>query len=281
MSKMKVVNMGWVLMFLALGTLVSNCRAAEPKGWLILEGGAKPLNPAVTEKFRELIGGADAPVLLIPTAADEERLQRAKASGEAEEYITDLGLKNCKLFHTRDHNEANSEAFVAPIRTAKGVWLSGGHVGLLAEAYLGTSVQKELQAFYDRGGVIGGSSAGAMIMGSFMIHGGPLGEQKALVNPKHHEGFGIIKNVIFIAHVNHGHYEGELAQMVADYPELLGIGLDEGTAILVHDREFEVIGGKDARVTIADGKQHDGQPYYFLHLGDRFDLSSRSVKSAH
>jgi cyanophycinase len=62
---------------------------------------------------------------------------------------------------------------------------------------------------------------------------------------------------------------------VAAHPELLGIGVDAGTAIVVHANQFEVIGGSEARVTITDGKEHDGKSYYFLKQGDHFDLARR------
>jgi len=285
MSKMKSFSTRCVLLVLALCVVVSSCVAAEPKRWLIVEGGMWPPNPRIADKFRELIGGADAPVLFIPTAASDERLQEAKATGEVEKIFKELGLNNCKLWHTRDRNEANSEAFVAPLRATKGVWIHGGHNPLLAEAYVGTRVQKELQAFYERGGVIAGPSAGAMIMGSFLVQPGKSDEKGntvLLVSPTNHEGFGLLENVVVVPHVNQRHLEGALVPIIAEHPELLGIGIDAGTGILVHSHWFEVIGGSDARVTITDGKQHNGNPYYFLHLGDRFDLAKRvAATSAH
>lgn len=265
-------------MALFLGSAVQGGNG-ESKGWLILDGGANPPNPVVAQKFLELIGGADAPVLFVPTSVDEEQLQKAIASGEADKYPGELGLKNFKLFNTRDRNTANSEAFVAPIRTAKGIWFYGGRPGRIAQAYLGTRVQTELQEFYDRGGVIGGVSAGAKIMGSFVTHGGiEDADVHLVVSHQNHEGFGFLKNTAINAHVNQRHTEGELTEVVAAHSELLGIGIDAGTAIVVHGHSFQVIGGPDARVTITDGKQHDGKPYYFLKLGDRFDLNKRAVE---
>lgn len=73
--------------------------------------------------------------------------------------------------------------------------------------------------------------------------------------------------------------EAALMEVVSAYPGLLGIGVDAGTAIVVHENQFEVIGGPRARVTITDGQQHAGKPYFFLKQGDRFDLTRRGILS--
>lgn len=65
--------------------------------------------------------------------------------------------------HTRDRRVANSKEFGAPLQTASGVWLGAGNAGRLAQAYLGTLTERELRGLLARGGVIGGSSAGAII----------------------------------------------------------------------------------------------------------------------
>src|ERR1700722_3932519 len=131
MSKMKSFSTRCVLLVLALCVVVSSCVAAEPKGWLIVEGGMWPPNPRIADKFRELIGGADAAVLFIPTAASDERLQEAKATGGVEKIFKELGLNNCLGPQTRERNEATAEGVVARLRATKGVWIHGGHNTLL------------------------------------------------------------------------------------------------------------------------------------------------------
>ena len=150
---------------------------------------------------------------------------------------------------------------------------------------LGTRVEKELQQLLARGGVIGGSSAGAMIQGSFLLFGGPTLVERlsAFMTSKpapstDNSGFGFLENTVIAPHVRQWHTAGGLSKIVSAHPELLGLGLDAGTAIVVHGRSFEVIGGADARVVVTDGKQHDGKPYYFLKLGDRFNLDKRAVE---
>ena len=157
------------------------------------------VNPVVAEKFRELIGGADAKVLLVPTAmADSELNPELNASA-----AKDLGLHNYELFNTHDRTQADSEEFAARIRGARGVWFGGGKSGRLAEAYLGTRTHRELESFYEQGGVIGGSSAGAMILSSFLVRGGVESEDfRNLISKKNRVGFGFLPNAAIDVHIN-------------------------------------------------------------------------------
>lgn len=263
-----------------LAGLTALAATDEPRGWLVIEGGSYPLNPVVAQKFRELIGGADAKVLFIPTAVDDDRLQREMQSGSVQKTAKEhMGLRNYEILNTHDPKQADSEAFATRIRSARGIWFGGGRPGRIAEAYLGTETQRELESFYKNGGVIGGTSAGAMIQSSFLVRGGVDDEDfRRLISQKNREGLGLLPNAAIDVHVNQRHGEGDLAQVVAAHPGLLGIGVDAGTAIVVHGNQFEVIGGSDARVIITDGKQHDGKSYYSLKQGDRFDLVRRVVK---
>ena len=249
----------------------------EPRGWLVIEGGSYPFSPVVAQKFRELIGGADAKVLIIPTALDDKQVQSDLKAGLIDAAARDgLGLRNYEVFNTHDRQQADREEFASRIRSARGIWFNGGRPGRIAEAYLGTRTQRELKSFYVRGGVIGGTSAGALILSSFLVRGGVDDEDfRRLISQKNRTGFGFLPNAVIDVHVSQRHGEGDLTPIVAANPELLGIGVDAGTAIVVHGKEFEVIGGPTARVTITDGKQHDGTSYYFLKRGDHFDLSRR------
>ena len=113
-----------------------------PQGWLVIEGGSYPLNATVVEKFRELVGGPEAKVLVVPTAMGDADL--------TPELLADagkgLGLRNVEVFHTRDRAQADSEEFAGRIRSVRGVWFGGGRPGRLAETYLGTRTHRELEA---------------------------------------------------------------------------------------------------------------------------------------
>lgn len=254
--------------------------ADEPRGWLVIEGGSAPLNPVVAQKFRELIGGADTKVLVVPTALDDENIRKQIHDGIFDLAAREqMGLRNYELFNTHDRVEADSDAFASRIRQARGIWFGGGRTGRIAEAFLGTRTQHEIESFYRNGGVIGGTSAGSMILSSFLVRGGIENEDfSRYISQKNRVGLGLLPGAAIDVHVNQRpNGESDMRQILAIHPELLGISVDAGSAIVVHGNQFEVIGGSKARVTITDGTEHGGKPYYFLKNGDRFDLARRAV----
>jgi cyanophycinase len=143
----------------------------------------------------------------------------------------------------------------------------------LADVYLDTLTQCEIAAVLERGGVVGGNSAGAIIQGSYTVRGRP---DKPLLMAKGHErGFGFVTNVAIDPHLTEQKRDAELVNVIDAYPELLGIGIDEKAALLVQGDTFEVIG--EARVAIYDNLKHGGNWYYWLKPGDKFDLVKRQV----
>jgi len=238
------------------------------KGSLVIVGGGR-IPKSISEKFIALADGPNANVVYIPTAAEDAALNRQ--TGDESPKL--FGLKNVTVLHTRDRNEANTENFTAPLRKATGVWFGGGRQWRLVDSYLDTLTQKELMAVLDRGGVIGGSSAGATIQGSYLVRGAREGNQ--IMMAKGYEiGLGFLKNAAIDQHIDTRKRENDLAEVIAAYPELLGIGLYESTAIVAQGDRFEVIG--DGKVAITDGKVRDGQKYYLLSAGERFDLKARA-----
>jgi len=89
------------------------------------------------------------------------------------------------------------------------------------------------------------------------------------------EGFGFVPNLAVDAHVGSRHREQDLGQIISKRPELLGIGIDETTAVLVHDDDCQAIG--EGKVWIWDGRQHDGHGYLVLHAGQHFRLGAPPV----
>lgn len=237
------------------------------RGSLVIVGGGK-IPRAIAEKFIALAGGRNANFVYVPTAAEDQAL-----SMNQDESPELFSLKKLTVLHTRDRNVANTEQFVAPLRMARGVWFGGGRQWRLVDSYLDTLVHKELKALLDRGGVIGGSSAGATIQGSYLVRGAREGN--TIVMAKGYEtGMGFLKNAAIDQHINTRKRETDLREVITAYPDLLGIGLYESTAIVVHGNQFEVIG--NGKVAITDGKDHNGSPYYLLSVGSRFDLRKRA-----
>jgi cyanophycinase len=238
------------------------------EGSLLIVGGGQN-GPEITKRFLTLAGGKDAEVVVIPTAAENDPVDAKRV---AEGFTRAFGFKNVTVLHTRDRAEADSEGFVAPLKKARAVWFNGGRQWRITDAYLGTRTQAEIEAVLSRGGVIGGSSAGATIQGSYLVRGAEDGND-ILMAKGHEQGFGYLRGVAIDQHILPRNRAADLVQVVGAHPELLGIGIDESTAIVVEGDRFEVIGR--GVVAISDGKDHDGKRYYFLAPGERFDLKGR------
>jgi cyanophycinase len=263
-----------ILAFTAVAVvLVAGVAPAQeigPKsGSLVIVGGGG-VGPEIWAEFIELAGGPDASIVVIPTA------------GGAEEYgpdwrglrgIRGAGATNLTVLHTNDREIANSDEFVEVIRHAGGVWFGGGRQWRLADSYLDTKTHEELWALLERGGVIGGSSAGATIQGSYLARGDT--RTNTVMMGDHEEGLGFVKSVAIDQHLLARNRQFDLLEITAARPDLLGIGLDESTAIVVRGDEFEVIG--ESYVVIYDNqmKIDSGGDFYFLRAGDRFNLATR------
>ena len=246
--------------------------AAPGPGSLVLIGGGSPLDEGLFRKVIELAGGPDAPLVIIPTAGGAATFDES-FRGLAQ--FRQAGARNLQLLHTLERRIADSEAFVAPLKTARGVFLFGGTNAYLAEAYIGTRTHDALRDVLRRGGVVAGSSAGAEIQGSFMPRGQTGDENGTVLIGDHTTGFGFLPGTAVDAHVLVLNRHFDMLEILRRDPSLLGIGLDEQTAIVVRGQEFEVMGR--SYVAIYDPRRRippDGT-FYFLRPGDRFNLQTR------
>ena len=248
---------------------------AEPvgpeHGALLIHGGGR-LTAETVREFIRLAGGIDAPFVIIPTAEPGEDWDEAYL---AKSFLARSGAKDVTVLHTRDPAVADSETFVAPLRRAKGVWFGGGRQWRLADSYLRTRTEKELHAVLARGGVIGGSSAGATIQGSYLVRGAPEGNEIMMASG-HEEGFGFLKHSAIDQHVNIRHRENDLMPVIEAHPELLGMALDEGTAVVVRGDRLQVLGeGRALFHDRAFTPGADGRRYLSVAGGEEFDLQTR------
>ena len=241
-------------------------------GSLVIVGGAMR-DPGIMERFLDLAGGKDAPIVVIPTAGGDDDYDQFYQGLNA---WRDQGATNLTVLHTKDRSKADSDEFVRPIREASGVWFPGGRQWHLADSYLDTQTERELRNLLDRGGVIGGSSAGATIQGSYLVRGDTRTNE--IMMGDHVEGFGFLSNSAIDQHLLRRNRQFDLVEVIEAHPELLGIGIDENTAIVVTANEFEVIG--DSYVAIFDNERMIGEHgfFFFLSAGDRFDLVTREAR---
>ena len=238
-------------------------------GALVLVGGAMR-DPVIVERFLALAGGDDAPVVVIPTAGGEDTYDQSWPGLRA---FTNAGATDVTVMHTTDRDVANSESFVTELRRARGVWFGGGRQWRLVDAYLDTKVHHEIQGVLDRGGVVGGSSAGASILGSYLVRGDT--RTNTIMMGDHEEGLGFLRGVGIDQHLLRRNRHADMIEVLRTRPELLGIGLDEDTAIVVSGDMFEVIG--QSYVAIYDNQRslNSGAFFYFLTAGDRYDMRAR------
>jgi cyanophycinase len=250
-------------------------KSVQIKGWLVIHGGGNLTNE-VKERVVALAGGQQARFVMIPTAMPD-----AQIPGRSAEFARALGIQNYAELHTRDRDRANSDAFVDPLRHSSGVWIDGGRQWRLVNAYDGTAVEREIKALLDRGGVVFGSSAGASIQASFLVRGSPGtpnnpdGDNTIMMAPGYEVGFGLLPNSAIDQHVDARGREIDLDPVIVAHPELLGIGIDQSAAIIVHDDSFFVVGGQ---VAVHDGKKHiGGASYFLLSSGQAYNLKTRTI----
>ena len=240
-------------------------------GSLVIVGGAMK-DPAIIERFLELAGGKDAPIVVIPTAGGRQEYG-PYWSGLIQ--FKEVGATNLCVLHTTDRAAADSEEFVKPIQEARGVFFGGGRQWRLADAYLHTRTHDELRKLLERGGVIGGTSAGATIQGSYLVRGDT--KTNTVMIGDHIEGMGFLRNVGIDQHLLKRNRHFDMIDVIKKNPELLGIGLDENTAIVVRRDQFEVIG--QSYVVIYDSTSlipPEGH-FYFLAPGDRYNMKTREA----
>lgn len=246
----------------------ANAFIGPEKGALVIVGGGK-LGPDIWNRFIELAGGANAHIVVIPTAAEDSSVNTGKFSEV--EVLKGLGVQDVTVLHTRDPKTSNTESFVSPLRKATGIWFSGGRQWRLADAYLNTLAHKEFEALLKRNGVIGGTSAGATIQGSFLLRGDTKGNTTLVGD--HVQGLDFIHKVAIDQHVLRRNRQFDLIQIIKERPELLGIGIDENTAIVVQKNTFDVIGS--SYVAIYEAAKTT--PFYFLGKGQQYDLKERKI----
>ncbi len=264
-----------------------------PKGSLIIVGGSLK-SQEIYDKFYELAGYEDAKLVIVPTAIADEYLMVDGAIDRMMEPFKKTGFTNIKIVHTRNPEEANLDEFIRPIQEATAVYFMGGRQWRIADGFLGTKAHDEFFKLLDRGGVIAGSSAGASIQGSYLVRGDT--KTNVVMMGDHEEGLGFLKNTAIDQHLLKLNRQFDIFEILRAKPELLGLGLDEDTGIIVQGDTFTVIG--ESFVAVYDGtfckfvrdkedwsierpeivKLPEGSDkFYLLDAGRVYDLRERKV----
>jgi cyanophycinase len=243
-----------------------------PNGTVVVVGGGA-MGPEIYQAFIEAAGGPNANIVVIPTAGEDSVYS---ANWPGLNGFKAAGARHVTVLHTRDRSVANSDSFITPIHNASGVWFPGGRQWHLVDAYADTKTERELHDVLSRGGVVGGSSAGASILASYLVRGAREGNA-IMMAPGYEKGFGFLRNTAIDQHVVARDRLADLPQVLVKYPTLLGISEDEGTAWIVRGDQAEIIGRNKAFVYGGRDKNDAGQPYLTLNPGDRYDLNERRI----
>lgn len=285
MSNTQLVNFAMALpaVLFAGALFAQEPEYGPPKGTLVIQGGGSDVDTGIWETFMNKAGGLNAKVIVVPTAGGNKN-----PDGSIKVYNEDQvlarwkkqGATNVHMLHTADPKVADTEAFAAVLRDAKGVWFDGGRQWNCVDSYANTLTLKEFHNVLARGGVIGGSSAGATIQGDYLVRGAVAGSEIVMTpEPEHEHGFAFLRKVAIDQHINTRNRWDDLIPVIKKYPQMLGIGLSEGTAIVVTGDRFEVIG--KWKVAIHDNTrvyQPWEKPYYVLSPGDVYNMKTRKIE---
>jgi cyanophycinase len=252
-----------------------------PKGSLVIVGGNMK-DPAIADRFIELAGGPGARFVIVPTAGGNKGRDGAIRVYKEEDVVAPWktrGLTNVTMLHTHDPKVADTEEFVQPLRQAHAVWFDGGRQWNIVDSYANTLTLRELHKVLERGGVIGGSSAGATIQGAYLVRGAVSGPGVVMApEPEHQAAFGFLRRSAIDQHINARNRWDDLIPVIKTFPDLLGIGLSEDTAIIVKGDTFEVLGSW--KVAVHDSTrvyQPWEKPYCVLSRGDVYNMKTRTV----
>jgi cyanophycinase len=236
-------------------------------------------------RFVRLAGGAPR-IALVPTASSlgDEIIELYDS------VFRRLGADDVISLRPQTRAEAQDDRLANEILDADAVFMTGGNQMTLAQVCVGTAFGDAIGALFRRGGVVGGTSAGASIVSEHMIAFGRGGG-----TPRHRmsqlaRGLGLLPGLIVDQHFRERDRLGRLLSHIAQSPSLLGVGLDEDTAAIVTDNVLEVAGR--GAVTVVDGTQMEtnsadakasrpllatGVVMHVLPAGASFDLDKRAL----
>jgi cyanophycinase len=264
----------WLAATLVVPALLgAQTKVGPARGTVIVVGGGA-MGPEVYQEFIKSAGGPNALIVVVPTAGGDSVYTQDAPSTRG---WKTAGAKNIYVYHTKDRKLADSDSFVAVLKKAGGIWFDGGRQFHLVDSYGGTKSETEFMNVLKRGGVIAGSSAGASILGDFLVRGAPSNNNLIMDDPSHEKGFAYLRGVGIDQHVVARERLADLADsIIPKYPNLIGISEDEGTAWVVRGDTATIIGRNKAFVY--NGKEKDpDKPFLTLFPGDRYNFATRMV----
>jgi cyanophycinase len=276
------------LLIAGLMLAVTTPLGAAPSGGhlLLIGGGERP--PEVMRAFVRLAGGPDAPIVLIPTASEDPTAGPERAA----EFRDQWGCTDVSVLEVRSCADASRPDYVAAAERARGIYFLGGDQTRIVNAFEGSPLLAAIARAFAAGATLGGTSAGTACMSALMITGEGDFDVITADNVELWPGLGFFRGVIVDQHFVARRRQNRLLSVILEHPALVGVGVDEETAVWVRpDGTFEVLGRGTVTVVDAAGAAvvrapgapgHDvlgghGLRVDLLVAGDAYSIPARTV----
>lgn len=226
--------------------------SGRTEGRLLVIGGneEKEGECRILRSFVEMAGGRDARLVILTTATELPE----EVGEEYQGIFERLGAGEVRVLHAETRREASDRSLAETVREASGIFLTGGDQLRLTSILGGSEADRSILRAFRGGAIVAGTSAGASAMAGTMIVSGDSADTATRSTVSMAQGMSLVADVVIDQHFAQRGRMNRLLASVAQNPHLLGIGIDEDTAVLVMpDGRCEVIGSQS--VTILDGRQ--------------------------
>jgi cyanophycinase len=263
-------------------------KANGPKGKLVIIGGGedKQGDCIILKEFIRLAGEAKARIVIMTVATD-------KPEEYAQEYrkiFKKLGVDDAKAVDVSQRNDAHDPKALEIIEQATGIFFTGGDQLHITSLMGGTEMQELIRRKYEKGAVLGGTSAGAAMMSNSMIIRGRSNCTPRFGGMEIGPGMDFLPDAMIDTHFSQRGRFGRLLTAIAHYPQDIGFGIDENTALVMSDGKLEVIGENTVTVIDAGDITYTNLPdierdqaltlhgvlIHVLSTGHKFDLEKRA-----
>ncbi len=218
------------------------------RGYLIPIGGAeeKEVNPVILERFVELCGGANANIVVIPTAS-----RLVDTGSMYVEVFDELGAGHANYVQLKTRADCERPSYLSRLDEATGIFITGGNQLRLSTILGGTLMAKKIRYLNAHEVHVAGTSAGAAILPEHMIAGGDSGPTPTLDKVMLSPGLGLTNSIVIDQHFRERDRLGRLLTALAYNPYACGLGVDEDTAAFINPHGvFEVVG--TGGITVVD-----------------------------
>ena len=245
----------------------------KARGRLMAIGGAedKEKDCLILKRFVRLAGDEKARIAVLTTATDLPE----EVAAEYKEVFKRLGVKQVEAIEVSERGDAARAKSIEQVKQATGIFFTGGDQLHITSLMGGTDLQWAIIEAYEGGVIVAGTSAGAAMMGNSMILSGASDENPRVGCVEIAPGSDFIIGCIVDTHFSQRGRHGRLLTAIAHYPQDIGFGVDEDTAMLINKNQFEVIG--NGAVTVIDGGAMSYTDVPYLEKGRSIALADVKI----